>query len=161
GHVNLWILATGVAGLTAFYMFRQVFMVFFGECRADHETQHHLHESPRVMTLPLWILAAGSIAAGYLGVPKGLGGLVGIPHFFGGWLEPVRGGHEEIVEAQAATGHAGLELGLMGLSILVAATGAGIAWLMYYRRRWKPEWFSDVLGGIPYRIVLNKYYVDE
>ena len=53
------------AGLTAFYMFRQVFMTFFGECRADHETQHHIHESPSVMTVPLWILAAGSVLVGY------------------------------------------------------------------------------------------------
>src|SRR5262249_37000708 len=66
GHIGLWLVATTVAGLTAFYMFRQVFMVFFGECRADHETQHHLHESPAVMTTPLWILAG---ARGWAATP--------------------------------------------------------------------------------------------
>src|SRR5262249_58635340 len=93
GHVLLWLVATLVAGLTAFYMFRQVFVVFFGECRADEKTQHHLHESPPVMTLPLWILAIGSIAVGYLGIPHVLSGPAHIPHFFNDWLAPVFGGH--------------------------------------------------------------------
>ena len=63
----LWGVAVFVAGLTAFYMFRQFFMVFFGECRADHHVQEHLHESPKIMTYPLWILAAGSVVVGYIG----------------------------------------------------------------------------------------------
>ena len=53
------------AGMTAFYMFRQLFMTFFGECRADHHTQEHLHESPPVMTMPLVILAVGAVFAGF------------------------------------------------------------------------------------------------
>ena len=62
------------AGLTAFYMFRQLFLVFHGECRADDHAKAHLHESPAVMTLPLVILAAGSIFAGWLGAPEYLWG---------------------------------------------------------------------------------------
>jgi NADH-quinone oxidoreductase subunit L len=162
GHPLLWLVATAVAGLTAFYMFRQVFMVFFGECRADHETQHHLHESPRVMTLPLWLLAAGSVLAGYLGIPKGLGDLVGIPHFFEGWLAPVLGTHGPLEAAGHAAGsHTAMELGLMAVSIAVAATGFGVAYLMYYRGALRPERFAAALGGLPYRAVLNKYWVDE
>src|SRR5262249_30694776 len=91
GGVGLWLVGTTVAGLTAFSMFRQVFMVFFGECRADHETQHHLHESPPTMTTPLWILAGGSIIVGYLGLPRVLGGPLGIDNIFESWLEPVLG----------------------------------------------------------------------
>ena len=83
GSGLLWVVAVLVAGMTAFYMFRQVFMVFFGECRADHETQHHLHESPPVMTVPLWLLAGGAILAGWLGFPH--------HSLFEGWLEPVMG----------------------------------------------------------------------
>jgi NADH-quinone oxidoreductase subunit L len=160
GHVLLWLVATLVAGLTAFYMFRQVFMVFFGECRADEKTQHHLHESPPVMTLPLWILAIGSIAVGYLGIPHVLSGPAHIPHFFNDWLAPVFGGHGPI-EEHAAASETATELLLMVISVVVAATGAGLAYLMYYRRSIAPETFSELAGGAPYRAVLNKYYVDE
>src|SRR5205823_5679356 len=58
GSPLLWTVAVLVAGMTAFYMFRQVFMVFFGECRADQHTQHHIHQSPPAMTLPSWLPAA-------------------------------------------------------------------------------------------------------
>ena len=60
--------------MTAFYMFRQLFMVFHGECRADAHAKAHLHESPAVMTLPLIILAIGSIFTGWLGAPEYLWG---------------------------------------------------------------------------------------
>jgi len=151
GSRGLWAVGLLVAGLTAFYMFRQVFMVFFGECRADHETQHHLHESPPVMTVPLWILAGGSVLAGLLWIPH-------VFQPFEHWLEPVM--------AHPAAGHAetaavGTELGLMALSVAVALAGIGLAWLMYYRRSLRPELFSAALGGLPYRLVLNKYFVDE
>jgi NADH-quinone oxidoreductase subunit L len=161
GHVLLWAIATLVAGLTAFYMFRQVFMVFFRECRADHETQHHLHESPPVMTVPLWILAIGSILVGYLGVPHVLSAPAHLPHYFNDWLAPVFGGHGPIEEHAPGGGNEALELLLMAVSVAVAATGAGIAYLMYYRGTIKPETFSELAGGVPYRVVLNKYYVDE
>ena len=164
GHWLLWLVATAVAGLTAFYMFRQVFLVFFGESRADHHTQEHLHESPPVMTVPLWILAIGSVLAGYLGVPHALGGPAGIPHVFSDWLAPVFGGHGPTAGGEphgAPADQLALELMLMAVSVAVAAAGAGLAWLMYYRGALKPETFSQLAGGAPYRLVLNKYWVDE
>ncbi len=163
GHWALWAVATAVAGLTAFYMFRQVFMVFFGACRADHHTQEHLHESPPVMTIPLWILAVGSVLAGYLGIPHALGGLAGIPHLFDDWLAPVFGGHgpAEGAEHVAHGGELAMELLLMAVSVGVALAGAGLAYLMYYRGTIRPETFSEAAGGAPYRLVLNKYWVDE
>jgi NADH-quinone oxidoreductase subunit L len=151
GSTALWATGLLVAGLTAFYMFRQVFMVFFGECRADHETQHHLHESPPVMTIPLWVLMGGSVVAGWLWIPH-----LFLP--FEHWLEPVMAHHA------AAGGHAadvGLELTLMLVSVLVAGAGIGLAYLVYYRRKIRPEIFGEALGGGPYRVVLNKYWVDE
>jgi NADH-quinone oxidoreductase subunit L len=150
GSPVLWVVGVLVAGMTAFYMFRQVFMVFFGECRADHDTQHHLHESPSVMTVPLWVLAGGSILAGYLGLPHA--------SVFEHWLEPVMG-HPGAEHAETAG--TGMELLLMVISVVVAAGGVGLAYLMYYRRRLRPETFSEALGGAPYRLVLNKYFVDE
>src|SRR6185295_3416058 len=126
-------------------------MVFYGECRADHETQHHIHESPQSMTLPLWILAGGSVVAGWLWIPH-----VFLP--FEHWLEPVMATHA--AEA-VAHGEASMELTLMGVSVLVALAGIGLAYLMYYRGALSPALFSNALGGLPYRVVLNKYYVDE
>ena len=152
GSPLLWAVAVLVAGMTAFYMFRQVFMVFFGECRADHDTQHHLHESPPVMTVPLWVLAAGSVVAGYLGIPHA--------NLFEGWLEPVMV-HHAASAAHAETSGIGLEMTLMAVSVAVAVAGFGLAYLMYYQRRLRAETFSEALGGLPYRLVLNKYYVDE
>jgi len=151
GSVMLWAVGVAVAGLTAFYMFRQVFMVFFGPCHADHETAHHLHESPPVMTVPLWILMGGSVLAGLLGIPH-----LFLP--FEEWLEPVMRAHAAAILPEPSVG---VELTLMLGSVLVAATGIGLAYVIYYRRRIDPAVFGRFLGGVPYRVVLNKYYVDE
>src|ERR1041384_1587759 len=67
GHVLLWFIGACVAGMTAFYMFRLVFMTFYGESRVDHHTAAHIHESPNSMIIPLMILAIGSVVSGYIG----------------------------------------------------------------------------------------------
>lgn len=148
-HTVIWFLAVLGAGMTAFYMFRQLFMVFFGESRADHHTREHLHESPRVMTLPLVVLAVGALLMGWIGLPAVFGGSQ-----FVHWLEPVipHGEHH---------GSAALELGLMALSVTVAAAGAFLAFLMYYRGAMSPERFAGLAGGFFYRLFDNKWYVDE
>ena len=74
GHLLIWLLAAVTAGMTAFYMFRLFFGTFHGECRASEEVKHHIHESPRVMTIPLMILAVLSLVGGYVGIPHLLGG---------------------------------------------------------------------------------------
>ena len=153
GSQALWAVGLTVAGLTAFYMFRQVFLVFYGECRADHETQHHLHESPPVMTVPLQILAVGAAVAGLLWIPH-----VFLP--FEHWLEPVMA-HHGAAEAHGEAAGVGTEVGLMLVSVLVALLGISVAWLIYRRRAIAPERFSTAAGGVPYRVLFNKYYVDE
>jgi NADH-quinone oxidoreductase subunit L len=159
GPLALWGVGVVVAGLTAFYMSRQVFMVFFGECRADEHTKAHLHESPASMTVPLWILMGGAVVTGFLWIPPALGGFLPFEH----WLDPVlahggghggHGGHAE--HLPIAT-----ELGLMALSVGVALGGIGLGWLMYYQGTIRPETFSEAAGGWPYRASLNKYWVDE
>jgi NADH-quinone oxidoreductase subunit L len=146
----LWVLGLIGAGLTAFYMFRQLFMVFFGDSRADHHTQEHLHESPKVMTLPLVVLAIGSIAAGWIGLPAAFG-----HNLFAEWLEPVFGPHEEVHASFAA------EVGLMAVSVAVASFGVFLAYLMYYKRSLAPERFASIAGGFFYRLFHNKWYFDE
>ena len=156
GHPFLWLIGFAAAGMTAFYMFRQVFMVFFGENRADEHTKEHLHESPPVMTYPLIVLAVGALFAGFLGVPPALGGSNILEH----WFEPVfAGGH--------GGGHAAhhhievIEYVLMAASVGIAAVGIFLAYLIYYRQSLSAETFTAVGGGVPYQAVFNKYYIDE
>jgi NADH-quinone oxidoreductase subunit L len=149
-HWGIWIFAVCGAGMTAFYMFRQLFMTFYGNCRADHHTQEHLHESPQVMTLPLVVLAIGAVFAGFIGLPGVLGGSQ-----FTQWMEPVIHAHEEAHAAHA------LEWGLMAASVSVAACGAFVAYLMYYRESLSPETFVNLAGGLFYRLFDRKWYFDE
>jgi NADH-quinone oxidoreductase subunit L len=90
----LWGVAFVTALMTAFYMFRLIYLTFYGKPRMSHEVEHHIHESPKTMTVPLMILAVGAIFAGYLGVPASLGG----SNRFEKFLEPVFA-----VEAHGAT----------------------------------------------------------
>ncbi len=149
-HWGIWFFAVCGAGLTAFYMFRQLFMTFYGKCRADHHIQEHLHESPQVMTIPLVVLAIGAVFAGLIGLPGVLGGSQ-----FAHWLEPVIHAHGE--------GHAShaLEWGLMAVSVSVASFGALIAYLMYRREVLSPEIFVNLAGGFLYRLFDRKWYFDE
>jgi NADH-quinone oxidoreductase subunit L len=155
---KIWALGFAGAAMTAFYMFRLVFMTFFGECRADHHTVEHLHESSGFMTWPLVVLAIGSVFAGLLGVPAALGG----GNLFEQWLEPVmaHGAHDA---AHDVHGHHNLtlEYGLMAASIGIAACGIFLAHLMYNRKSIRPEAFSELAGGAAYKLIYNKYYIDE
>jgi len=86
GHWLLWLIGAIAAGMTAFYMFRLLFMTFFNECRAG-DAAEHIHESPFTMTVPLMVLAVLAAFGGYLGVPHALGGSNLFEHF----LEPIMG----------------------------------------------------------------------
>jgi NADH-quinone oxidoreductase subunit L len=150
GHWALGTIGLAAAGVTAFYMFRLVLLAFFGECRAGGETKAHIHESPRVMTLPLLLLAALSVAGGWIGIPEALGGGNRLHHYLARSLAAAEG-HEA---ARAA------ELGLMAVSVLVALSGALLAHHLYVRRPDLPERIVARIRGL-HRIVANKYYVDE
>ena len=148
-HKVVWFLALCGAGMTAFYMFRQLFMTFYGKCRADHHTLEHLHESPTVMTLPLVLLAIGAVFAGFIGLPAVLGGSQ-----FAHWLEPV------VQHVEHAGSHAA-EWSLMTISVMVASAGCFLAFLMYRRESLSPEAFSNLAGGFLYRLFDRKWYFDE
>jgi NADH-quinone oxidoreductase subunit L len=156
GHAALWAIGTVAAGITAFYMFRLIFMTFFGDSRMDPEVERHVHESPYSMTVPLMILALLSVGGGWIGIPEALGG----HNYFEAWLAPVFGHGAE------GAGHGGghhsltLEYLLMACSVGVALCGIGLAWYLY---RARPEVPKEIAGRVPglYDVVLNKYYVDE
>jgi len=181
GHTVLWIVAMLTSLLTAIYMFRLVFLVFHGEPpspRAEAGEPHavpshaapshvapshaapshvapshdsHLHDAPPAMALVLIVLAVGSVAAGYVGLPSVLGGR----DWFARFLEPsfAPQAHEEVAER-------GLELTLMLASTLVAVAGIGIAAYFFLKNRRAADRMADRFLGVR-TLLLNKYYVDE
>jgi NADH-quinone oxidoreductase subunit L len=152
----LWAVGFITAGMTAFYMFRLVFMTFFGKSRVEHDVEHHIHESPSSMTVPLIILAFFSIVGGWIGWPESLGGSDHFAHF----LDPVIGRHAEVVAAVPEAASHGSEYALMGISVLVALIGITLAWFFYLRRPAIPGTLAEKWGGL-YRLVYNKYYIDQ
>jgi NADH-quinone oxidoreductase subunit L len=154
----LWLLGFITAGMTAFYMFRLVNMTFFGNSRVDHEAEHHLHESPSSMTVPLMILAGLSIVGGWIGWPESLGG----SDRFSQFLAPVMAKHAE-AGAEAASGAssgASMEYILMLLSVAVACFGIWLAYRWYIQQ---PEVPGKIEARFPflYKLLYNKYYVDQ
>jgi NADH-quinone oxidoreductase subunit L len=156
----LWAIGFATALMTAFYMFRLIYLTFWSPSRVtSHEVEHHIHESPKSMTVPLVILAFFSLTVGYLGVPPSLGG----SNHFEKFLEPVFANKIEAAEAPPASesGPGFTEYLLMGLS--VAAAGAG--WVMASRAYGNAGkgYTEPIAAAAPpvYRTLLNKYYVDE
>jgi NADH-quinone oxidoreductase subunit L len=151
GQTVIW--AAGLLGavLTAFYMFRLVLLTFHGRERLEPEAKKHLHESPPVMTLPLAVLALGSLAAGAIGLPAVLGANL---DRFSRFLEPVI--------PSAGEGHLGpgTEWSLLLASVAAALAGIGAALLFYGRQPKIPRWLVHRFPGL-YKVLLNKYYVDE
>jgi NADH-quinone oxidoreductase subunit L len=157
-----WLIGLVTAFITSFYMFRLLFMTFWGDYKgilvdehgrahASHGHGEHghgePHESPMVMLVPLMILAVLST----------FGGLVGIGNGFEHFLAPVfRAGQEAAGEAPGRA----TEFLLMGVSVLVAVFGAILAWVLYVSKPYLPDKIAAKLGAL-YDVVLNKYYVDE
>jgi len=156
----LWAIGFVTALMTAFYMFRLIYLTFWSPSRvASHEIEHHIHESPKSMTIPLVILAFFSITAGWLGWPASLGG----SNHFEKFLEPVFANHVETAETPPASeeGPRGTEYWLMVLSVAAAGTGWFMASRAYSNAN---KGFIEPINALAppvYDTLLNKYYVDE
>jgi NADH-quinone oxidoreductase subunit L len=161
-HVGkfVWILALAGAFFTPFYTFRLIFLTFHGKYRGGHHEEHHgghgsqhgehhIHESPKVMTIPLILLAVGAVAAGWVGIPPLLGGGAHFAEF----LKPVVG-HPEFHGTHAE------EWGVMGLSTTLVMIGLGLSAFLYLRKTDLPEKIAKGFKPI-YRMLFNKYYIDE
>ena len=155
GHVLLWLIGATVAGMTAFYMFRLLFMTFFGQSRVDHHIEQHIHESPNSMIIPLVVLAVGSIFAGYVGFPAWLGG----NNVFEKFLDPVFEPLPVPLGPQADYSHLA-EFGMAGASVAIALIGFGLAYSKYCKRSWEEQREKKQYGAL-YPVFLNKYYIDE
>ncbi|KPL00088.1 MAG: NADH dehydrogenase [candidate division Zixibacteria bacterium SM23_73_3] len=155
GHFLLWLIGVATAALTAFYMFRLFFMTFLGKSRMDPQVESHVHESPKSMTIPLMVLAVLSVIGGYSGIPHSLGG----SNRFEGFLSSVfEHGHSE---TQAAAYHAvSTEYLLMIISIVVVVIGILVAHRFYIQNLNIPKRLA-IKYKFPYRVLFNKYYVDE
>jgi NADH-quinone oxidoreductase subunit L len=151
GNLFLWLIGVVTAGMTAFYMFRLLFLTFFGKSRVEESVEHHIHESPKVMTIPLMILAVLSVIGGYIGIPKSLGGGNGFEHF----LSPVFGEKGEIAIHSPLT-----EYLVMAVSVAVALLGIFFAYRFYIKTPELPKRLAERFR-FPYKVLLNKYYVDE
>ena len=135
----VWILLTITAALTAFYTFRIVFVAFHGKFRGTEEEFKHVHEAPSIMTIPLIVLAFGSILVGYFS----------IPHF----LDPLLGEPKLVAPDEQ-------KKMVMAFSIIAGLLGIAIAWYMYLAKPTIPEKLTNTFKGV-YKILWNKYYVDE
>jgi NADH-quinone oxidoreductase subunit L len=153
GHVVLWFIGLAAAGLTAFYMFRAYFLTFEGKSRVDHETEHHLHESPSQMTIPLMILAVLSIVAGWVGLPHGV--LWG--DAFGHYLSPVLAPHDALGHHEIA---GGTVLLLTLVTSAVAFGGIFVAYSFYLKSPGTADRLAERFHGL-YVVLWNKYWVDE
>jgi len=147
-HYLLYSMAAVGALMTSFYMFRLTYLTFYGASRMDHHTAEHVHESPMVMIAPLLVLAFLSIVGGLiLGFPPEHGWLHG-------FLGSVVGGGAEH-EASA-----GMVILLMSIAIVIALLGWGLAHFLYAVSPMTAEGWAERFSGA-YRVLLNKYYVDE
>lgn len=144
----LWVIGAITAGLTAFYMFRLYVMTFLGQFRGTHDQEHHLHESPSTMTIPLIILAILSVVGGFVGIPEAFAhNAHALEHF----LSPV------IVKSTEAVHHldTGTEYMLMSISVALAIVAIIYAWTRFSK---KPEIAEPEGAG---KFLANKWYIDE
>jgi NADH-quinone oxidoreductase subunit L len=153
----VWLMGTVAAFFTAFYMYRLYYLTFYGKFRGTHEEEHHVHESPPSMTVPLWILGGLSLAGGLLGIPQ----VFGLPpmNLIETWLHPViphLANAHGVIEIPAAT-----EMIIAAISTLLAIAG----WWLAKSRYQVPQLAGDesIARAAPalVRTLEHKYYVDE
>ena len=164
----LWYIAFLTTLMTSFYMFRLIYLTFFGKPRMSHEVEHHIHESPRSMTVPLVILAICSVGAGYLGMPHSLGG----SNRFEKFLEPLFAKEAKVMieqgrGAQVAVGEVQVEhTDPLEYTLMFASVGAAVVgwWLAQRAYKNADKGYKEPINEISprfYKTLLRKWYVDE
>ena len=164
----LWYIAFLTALMTSFYMFRLIYLTFFGKPRMSHEVEHHIHESPKTMTVPLVILAVCALGAGYLGLPHSLGG----SNKFEKFLEPVFAKEAQVMTNEGAASQVvagekqGEHTSPLEYVLMFASVGAAIVgwWLAQRAYKNADKGYQEPINEISprfYKTLFRKYYVDE
>ncbi len=155
GHRWLWALGLATAAITSFYMFRLHFRTFYGPTRMQPDDFAHVHEPGPTVLGPLYVLAALSALAGFAGLPQVYGDMLGVTdsNSLANFLAPVIGHAEHLAEHST-------ELALAGFAVAAALLGLALAFVMYLQRPELPGRVAQALAA-PYRLVRDKYYVDE
>jgi NADH-quinone oxidoreductase subunit L len=158
-HVSpvLWALGLLTAGLTSFYMFRLLFLTFFGKQRYD-EHHVHVHESPKNMLVPLVVLAVLSVCGGWMAAPQLWGGVNHFQHF----LAPVLTMASEPTAAAAESSPSAGEIlqELFGAPVIAGLLGFLLAWWFYIKSPETPKKLAASLSA-PYKLLSGKYFIDE
>jgi NADH-quinone oxidoreductase subunit L len=149
-----WLLGICVSIMTAFYMFRLFYLTFYGDFRGTKDQLHHLHESPRSITIPLIALAVLSIFGGFLGLPE----VFHVPHFLKNFMDPVFA-DADIRMLPHDVSHAA-EWSLMGVAILSALIAIYVAYNKYVKLKETPINEDQPLKFL-HKLVYHKYYIDE
>lgn len=156
GVSYLFLVGVITACLTAFYTGRMMSLTFYGSERLSHDVKHHLHESPALMTGPLYVLAGLAALGGFLGVPHLMGDYLGhMPHFLSQWLDPV-------VPAKVLP-LVGVKLPLHEGVVMAGSSLLAMAFYFLGVKLFKKAFFlTDYIAGTGWhRVLVNKYYVDE
>lgn len=150
----IWTILFVSSLLTAFYMFRLVFLTFFNDFRGTEETKHHIHESPWTMTFPLIVLCVLSVLGGLIGLPA----VFHVNHWLNGYLATVTEPSAAYLHHGEAISHS-LEIGLLSFAGIAAILVILYAYRKYVSLRALPEAEADQSALT--RLVYNKFYVDE
>lgn len=151
----VWAIAVVASLLTAFYMFRLFFLTFSGTPRASEEVVHHIHESPKSMTVPLMILAALSAIGGFMGIPE----VFGAEHALNNFLDPVFAGSKALAGEHHHLSPS-TELILMGIIVAFTLVMIFIAYSLYVRNQKVPAAEGVSLNAF-HKLIYHKYYIDE
>jgi len=158
GNKVIWVIVVVAAFMTAFYVFRCLYMTFYGEQKTNPKAKDHVHESPWVITLPLVVLAGLATVGGLIGIPHAID-IAHVGNKLNAFLAPVFHHSQELYKIEAH-GSASTEIILMVFSVAVALAGIGLATVMYMKDPSLPGKFTAKFSTL-HRAVFNKWYVDE
>jgi NADH-quinone oxidoreductase subunit L len=151
----LFALAVTVSLMTAFYMFRLLFLTFFGEFRGNEIVKNHVHESPKSMTVPLMILAVLSVVGGFIGFPHELGHAIGMHH----WLDGFLGANKTVIKSHAELSLP-IEVLLMAVTIVLILIMILLARTIFISKKSIPA-SDDEAMPLWKEVIYYKYYIDE
>jgi len=157
GNKIAYILLTVTAGITAFYMFRLFFLVFFNEYRGKLSTEK-IHDAPPSMAIPLVILAVLSLIGGFIGIPE----VFHMPHYLNDFLQPVLAPSNAVASLHPnlhpVISHSE-EWIVMGVSVVVSLIGIGVAWSMYFSRKLVPDFEPETNPLV--KLTNGKFFFDQ